>query len=208
MSTGWIGVRDGRVLITNDDGIDSPGLRSLAEMARSRGHDVQVAAPAGTRRSEFLGDRGQPDRRSGHRTEDLGGMAGSVGGGCRCHTRTDRLPALHERLGQRPDIVLSGINRGPNTGRAILHSGTVGAAFTAYQQNCPGLAVSSAVVDMTSSAPVHWETAAIVAGPVFDWLAADGRCVVLDCNVPDVPVDKVLGLRAGGLAIVGASQTW
>ncbi len=197
-----------RVLITNDDGIDSPGLRSLAEMARRRGHDVQVAAPcwdASGASSSVTGVSQIGEVVTEPRIWD-GWPEQSI-------LAVDATPALivfyalHERLGQRPDVVLSGINRGANTGRAILHSGTVGAAFTAYQQDCPGLAVSSAVLDMASPAPVHWDTAAEVAGRVFDWLVEDMRCVVLNCNVPDVPVDQVLGLRVGRLAIVGASQT-
>ena len=115
--------------------------------------------------------------------------------------------AMHGRLGARPDVVLSGINRGANTGRSILHSGTVGAAFTAYQQDCPALAVSSAVLDMATSEPIHWDTAADVAGVAFDWLIAEKRLAVLNCNVPDVPIEGVLGIRIGGLAHVGAAQT-
>jgi 5'-nucleotidase len=117
------------------------------------------------------------------------------------------LYALHGKLGRRPDLVLSGINRGANTGRSILHSGTVGAAFTAYQQECPALAVSSDVLDMSSSAPVHWETASEVAGRIFDWLVADKRCVVINCNVPNVALDELEGVRVGSLARIGVSQT-
>jgi 5'-nucleotidase len=203
-----------RVLITNDDGIESPGLRVLAEMARARGHDVQVAAPcwdASGASSSVTGVSQTGERQvvTEPRTWD-GWSDGSV-------VAVDATPALivfyalHERLGQRPEVVLSGINRGPNTGRAILHSGTVGAAFTAYQQDCPGLAVSSGVLDMAGDAPVHWDTAATVAGQAFDWMTgwiAEGRRpVVLNCNVPDVPPEQLLGVRIGRLAIVGASQT-
>jgi 5'-nucleotidase len=201
-----------RVLITNDDGIEGPGLRVLAEMARARGHDVQVAAPcwdASGASSSVTGVRQSGEVVTEPRTWE-GWPDQSV-------VAVDATPALivfyalHERLGQRPEVVLSGINRGPNTGRAILHSGTVGAAFTAYQQDCPGLAVSSGVLDMAGDAPVHWDTAATVAGQAFDWMAgwiAEGRRpVVLNCNVPDVPLEQLLGVRVGRLAIVGASQT-
>jgi broad specificity polyphosphatase/5'/3'-nucleotidase SurE len=71
--------------------------------------------------------------------------------------------------------------------------------------------VSSGVLDMASTAPINWDTAATVAGRAFDWMTgwiAEGRrCVVLNCNVPDVPLDQLLGVRVGRLAIVGASQT-
>ena len=55
--------------------------------------------------------------------------------------------------------------------------------------------------------PVHWESAAHVAGLLFDWLLGEKRCAVLNCNVPDRPLEEILGLRIGGLALVGAAQT-
>lgn len=74
------------------------------------------------------------------------------------------LVALHEKFGAKPEMVVSGINRGANTGRAILHSGTVGAAFTASQYGCPALAVSLDVLDVHDlSESTHWDTAAAVA---------------------------------------------
>ncbi len=60
---------------------------------------------------------------------------------------------------------------------------------------------------MATSAPVHWDTAVDVAGLVFDWLIESGQYAVLNCNVPDVPTEEVLGIRVGGLAQVGAAQT-
>jgi 5'-nucleotidase len=197
-----------RILITNDDGIDSPGIRSLAEMARERGHEVQVAAPCWDASGASSSVTGVS--RTGEVVTEPRAWEGWPEQSVLALDATPALIvfyALHDRLGPRPDMVLSGINRGANTGRSILHSGTVGAAFTAYQQDCPGLAVSSVVVDMPNPTPVHWETATAVAGPIFDWLVADGRRMVLNCNVPDLPLDEVLGLRAGHLAIVGASQT-
>ncbi len=198
-----------RVLITNDDGIESPGIRSLAEMARHRGHDVVVAAPCwdASGASSSVTGVSQIGEVVTERRHWPGWREDSV-------FALDATPALialyaiHEKIGPRPDLVLSGINRGANTGRSILHSGTVGAAFTAFQHGCPALAVSSAVLDMSGRvADIHWNTASEVAGRIFDWLVQSKRNVVLNCNVPDVPVEDLLGLRIGGLAPVGASQT-
>jgi len=197
-----------RVLITNDDGIESPGLRSLAEMARRRGHDVVVAAPCwdASGASSSVTGVSQIGEVVSERRHWPGWAEDSV-------VAVDATPALialyaiHEKLGPTPDVVLSGINRGANTGRSILHSGTVGAAFTAFQHDCPALAVSSAVLDMSGTAPIHWSTASEVAGGIFDWLVASKRNVVLNCNVPNVPMEDLLGLRVGGLALIGASQT-
>lgn len=197
-----------RVLITNDDGIDGPGLRALADMARLRGHDVVVAAPCWDASGASASVTGVSQTgkvvAEPRRWDDW--AEGSV-------QAVDATPALivfyalHGRFGPRPDFVLSGINRGANTGRSILHSGTVGAAFTAFQQDCPAIAVSSAVLDMAGADPVHWESAAQVAGVLFDWLLGENRCAVLNCNVPDRPFDEILGIRRGRLAHVGAAQT-
>ncbi len=197
-----------RVLVTNDDGIDSPGLKALAEMARQRGHDVVVAAPRWDASGASASVTGVSQ--TGEVITESRSWEGWDEGKVLSLDATPALIvfyALHERLGERPDFVLSGINRGANTGRTILHSGTVGAALTAYQQDCSALAVSSAVQDMATTAPVHWDTAVDVAGLVFDWLIESGQYAVLNCNVPDVPTEEVLGIRVGGLAQVGAAQT-
>jgi 5'-nucleotidase len=175
-----------RVLITNDDGIDSPGLVALAEVARARGHDVLVAAPCW----------------------DSSGASSSVTG----VGAVDATPALialvavHERFGPRPDVVLSGINRGANSGRAILHSGTVGAAFTAYQHGCMALAMS---LDVGASDPadMHWETSAAVAGQLLDWMVDHPRRMVLNGNVPNLPPEELLGVRHARLDLIGTFQT-
>ena len=118
------------------------------------------------------------------------------------------LVALHEKFGAKPEMVVSGINRGANTGRAILHSGTVGAAFTASQYGCPALAVSLDVLDVHDlSESTHWDTAAAVATRVLDWMCEDLPHTVINCNVPNVPGEKLLGIRHGRLDLVGTFQT-
>ncbi len=197
-----------RVLLTNDDGIDSPGLRSLADMARMRGHDVLVAAPCWDASGSSASVTGVSQ--TGEVVAESRDWDGWAKDAVRAVDATPALIvfyALHEKFGSRPDVVLSGINRGANTGRSILHSGTVGAAFTAYQQDCPALAVSSAVLDLAASDPIHWESAAHFAGLLFDWLIKEQPRAVLNCNVPDLPLEEVLGLRVGGLAHIGAAQT-
>lgn len=198
-----------RVLVTNDDGIESPGLRVLAEVVRQRGHDVLVAAPSA----------------------DRSGTSSSVTGVTRVTSISDvvweprpwdgwppdtvrsvdatpaliTLIAVHEQFGPRPDLVVSGINLGANTGRAILHSGTVGAAFTAYQNGCPALAMSLDVVD-DRTGPVHWDTAGAVAGRILDWMGEGDHPVVINANVPNLAVDELAGIRQGTLDLLGTFQ--
>jgi 5'-nucleotidase len=195
-----------RVLVTNDDGIDSPGLRALAEVVRDRGHDVLVAAPSSDRSgtsSSVTGVTSFGDVVWEPRPWD-GWPPDTV-------LSVDATPALitlvavHEKFGPRPELVVSGINIGANTGRAILHSGTVGAAFTAYQNGCPALAISLDVVDDRTD-PMHWDTAGVVAGRILDWMGEDDRHLVINGNVPNLAVDELAGIRQGTLDLLGTFQ--
>lgn len=116
------------------------------------------------------------------------------------------LVTIHEKFGSRPDIVVSGINRGANIGRAILHSGTVGAAFTAYQYGCRALAVSLDVIE-PSTQSIHWDTAGEVAARVFNWMCRESQPGVVNCNVPNVQADGLGGIRRGSLDLLGTFQT-
>ncbi len=111
--------------------------------------------------------------------------------------------AVTGAFGKAPDLVLSGINRGPNTGHAVLHSGTVGAALTASTFGVPAMAVS---ID-ASTDDVEWETGAAVARVALRWLLdADDR-LVLNVNAPNIPLAELRGFRRTGLAAFGAVQT-
>ncbi|NUT48564.1 MAG: 5'/3'-nucleotidase SurE, partial [Saccharothrix sp.] len=82
-------------------------------------------------------------------------------------------------------VVLSGVNRGANVGRAVLHSGTVGAALTAAVNGARALAVSLDVGLDPGVREHHWDTAVAVAATLFDRLAALPPGTVLNLNVPD-----------------------
>ncbi len=104
-------------------------------------------------------------------------------------------------LGGRPRIVVSGVNRGPNTGVGILHSGTVGAALTAGNLGFPALAVS-----IDSDRPRHLATASTVAASVMAWLLEAPAGTVLNVNVPDLPVEQVRGVREAPLSRFGTVE--
>jgi 5'-nucleotidase len=196
------------VLITNDDGIGSPGLRALAEVARDRGHDTLVAAPSWDSSGASAAVTGVT--REQHLLVEAHDWVDWEPGTVLAVNATPALicrSALQGIYGQPPHLVLSGINRGANTGRAILHSGTVGAALTAYNQQRPALAISLAVMGPVGPPDAHWATAAVIAGRLLEWLASETRPIVLNCNVPNVPRDELRGLRVGRLAPVGTSQT-
>lgn len=192
-----------RALVTNDDGIDSPGLAVLARVALDAGFEVVVAAPA-TEHSgasaSLLGadadgrlryeERPAPGLPAGVRSFAVRAAPGLIG----------FLAAQHGFAG-RPDLVLSGVNRGANTGHAVIHSGTVGAAFSAATHGIRAVAVS-----LGAARPQHWATAGAVAAHVLPWVLAREPGDVLNVNVPDRVLGEVRGVVRAPLAGFGAVQ--
>jgi 5'-nucleotidase len=192
-----------RALITNDDGIDSEGLHILARVAVAAGLEVTVAAPdaersgSGTALSAL-----EADGRLLVEDRVLPGLPGVRAVAVQASPALIVFVAADGAFGPRPDLVLSGINQGPNTGRAVLHSGTVGAALTAQTHGIPALAVS-----LVSVKPTYWDTAATAAAQALDWFARGAdQPIVANVNVPDVPAEKLRGLRPARLARFGAVQ--
>ncbi len=201
-----------RALVTNDDGIDAPGLRVLAGVARDLGLDVVVAAPAvqfsGSGASIVAGLEERDRIALEQRTLD-GAPAFAVGAA----PGLIALIAAYGAFGDPPDVVLSGINHGANVGRAILHSGTVGAALTAGINGGRGLAVSLDVglaaefgMEPAETEP-HWATAAELAARVVPVLLEQRPGTVLNVNVPDREVAELGALRSAPLAEFGIVQT-
>jgi 5'-nucleotidase len=175
-----------RMLVTNDDGIDAPGLQLLAR-ALAVDHEVVVAAPsqnlsgAGTSIGPI--EAADPTRL---RRADLDGIeAYALDGPPGLAVMAAHLGAF----GEPPDLVVSGVNAGLNTGSSIIHSGTVGAALTARTFGVSGLAVSLAPSD-----PWHWETALPFARRAVAWLARRARLTTLNVNIPAAPLEAVRGV--------------
>ncbi|MBB5867653.1 5'-nucleotidase [Allocatelliglobosispora scoriae] len=197
-----------RVLITNDDGIDSPGLHALARMAAAQGFDVVVAAPASdTSGASASLTAVQESGRIVTTRRELPDLPDIAGYAVSASPALIALIATRGAFGPPPDLVLSGINRGGNIGHAVLHSGTVGAALTASAQGCPALAVSLASEWAADGTESHWESAATVAAGLLAEALAAPPGVVLNVNVPDLPFDKVGGVRRATLAAFGMVQT-
>ncbi|MGU3500236.1 5'/3'-nucleotidase SurE [Mycobacterium sp. C31M] len=196
-----------RALVTNDDGIDSPGLRALAAAACAAGFEVIVAAPA--EQASGASAALSAVRRDGRTVIEPRTLPG-----------LDRVPAwaVHAQPGHivaaalggwldpLPHVVLSGINHGANIGRAVLHSGTVGAALTAQINDIRALAVSLDVA-LHPTGERHWTTAAGLVGPALQLLGEAPAGTVLSLNVPDRPVDEVAPLRHARLARGGTVRT-
>jgi 5'-nucleotidase len=193
-----------RVLITNDDGIDAPGIRRLAAAVVEAGLDVVVAAPS----TEASGSSAaitalEKEGRVLTEERELDGLTGVTAYGVSAAPGFIALIATRGAFGPPPDMVLSGVNRGANTGRAVLHSGTVGAAFTALAAGTPAMAVSLDIGIHPAGRP-HWDTAAELACRLLPLLSAD---FVVNLNVPDLPPNQVRGVRQARLATFGTVQT-
>lgn len=177
-----------RMLLSNDDGIDAPGLAALREALEPLG-EVWTVAPD-TERSA------QSHALTLHkplRVKRLGERRFSVSG-----TPADCVySALHHVLDAPPDVVISGINRGANLGNDVWYSGTVAAAREATLHGVPAIAISL-VLDEEGKAPL-WHVVPDLARRVVSAVAAHGLNpgVMLNVNVPNRP--DVLGLRVARL---------
>lgn len=188
-----------RVLVTNDDGVGAPGIAALARAVLEAGHDVVVAAPADDRSGASAAIGGMhADESIDISPFELEGLEGVPVLAVSGPPALVVMAACLGGLGEPPDMVASGINPGLNTGRAVLHSGTVGAALTAANFGRTGLAVS-----LGTGGEPRWETAAALAVAALDWLAGQGVVQVVNLNVPNVGLEEIKGIRQAGLAPFG-----
>jgi len=181
-----------RALITNDDGVDTIGIHTLSRVAVAAGLDVTVAAPHQERSGSSAALSAlEENGRLVVENRSLDGLDGVTVLAVHATPALIVFTAVRGAFGEPPDVVLSGINHGPNTGMAVLHSGTVGAALTAASQGLPALAVS-----LATAHPTHWDTAAQVAARALDWFVAHaGEPYVLNVNVPDIPAKATCPVR-------------
>lgn len=178
-----------RILVSNDDGVDAPGIRILAQELRSAGHEVTVVAPDRDR----SGASNSLTLDMPIRVNQLDDCTWRVHG-----TPTDcvhlALTGLFEGDAE-PDIVVSGINNAANLGDDVIYSGTVSAAMEGRFLGLPAVAVSLATRDHD---PQHFETAACAAVQIVDRLARDPlpADTILNVNVPDVAWEEVSAFEA------------
>jgi 5'-nucleotidase len=191
-----------RLLVTNDDGIEAPGIHALAAALVDAGHDVVVAAP----HAEMSGSGAAIGVMSAE-TDLIVAPANIPGRPDIEAYAVEGPPALAvmaARLGAfgaAPEMVASGINPGHNTGRAMLHSGTVGAALTAANFGVSALAVSTGVGPEPA-----WATSCELAVAAVDWLMEQPGKTVLNLNVPDVSLGALRGVRWAEPAPFGTVQ--
>lgn len=194
-----------RTLITNDDGIASPGLAALAVAAVRAGFDVVVAAPHKEASGASAGLTVVAESgREVVREEHVAGLPEVPCFSVSAHPAFITLAALEGTFGDPPELVLSGVNRGLNVGRAVIHSGTVGAVLTAAVNGVSGLAVSLTVENADH---VRWAIADPVIHAALPLIRDAPAGSTLNVNVPDVPAAELGPLTRATLSKAGAVQT-
>jgi len=193
-----------RALVTNDDGIEAPGLHAFAIEAARAGHEVIVAAPATqSSGSSAAITASETDGRidvEPRRVSGLGDLpAFAVHGG----PGLIALIAARGAFGPAPELVLSGINHGANVGRAILHSGTVGAALTGGLNGA--WAIAASLDAGLRPGALHWRAAAAACMRLLPELTELPRGTVLNVNAPNAPTHR--GPVEARLAPFGIVQT-
>jgi 5'-nucleotidase len=177
-----------RILISNDDGIHGPGLEVLIEIARRLSDDVWVVAPE----TEQSGAGHSLTLHQPLRVRQVAERFYAVSG-----TPTDcvLLAIGHLMTDHKPDLVLSGVNRGGNMGDDVTYSGTIAAAMEGTLLGVPSLALSQVYTD---GEPVPWETARQHGPDVIRKVVRQGwgRNVLMNVNFPPIAPDAVSGLVA------------
>jgi 5'-nucleotidase len=194
-----------RILVTNDDGISAAGLHVLAAAIVDAGHDVLVVAPLAdcSGQGAAIGPLHLTGKIEFERVDidDVDADAIAVDG----PPALCVMAACLGGFGAPPEVVVSGINAGANTGRAVLHSGTVGAALTGLNFGLPGVAVSQAL----GEPPRQLAAAAAVAGRVLETVTSvtePARPAVFNVNVPNLALDAMAGLAPAVLDPGGTVQ--
>ncbi len=173
-----------KILLTNDDGINAPGINILANHLIECDHRVTVVAPdvekSASSHSITLHTPLRIIREEVNRYAVTGSPADSV------------ILALQVIINNECDIVISGINRGPNLGEDILYSGTVAAAIEAMYFGLPAIAVS-----LCSKTLNQYQTAAHYISEMLSSNISSciGKNEILNINVPAVTAEMIEGIK-------------
>ncbi|MCS6960809.1 MAG: 5'/3'-nucleotidase SurE [Pseudanabaenaceae cyanobacterium SKYGB_i_bin29] len=184
-----------RILISNDDGIFSPGVLALAE-AIACDHEVTVVCPdrerSATGHALTLQEPLRVDSIKGLFSDKITAWACSG-------TPSDSVKlALDALMPERPELVLSGINRGANLGTDVLYSGTVSAAMEGVLEGLPSIALS-----LTSFASLEFTAAATFAQSLVRYISQHPlpEPLLLNVNIPAIAPQDICGVRITRLGI-------
>lgn len=179
-----------RILLTNDDGFDAPGVTAMYEALKAAGHDVVMVAPAAQQSGSSASITSGPLTLTRH-SDTVYSVTGKPADAVRV--------GLFEVMKDNPpDLVISGTNFGQNSGHDVIVSGTVGAAVTALGLGFPAIAISAEIKfsEMQEGFPstimVMPDAAALVVRLLESDLALPDDAV-LNINYPAVPAREIKG---------------
>lgn len=182
-----IDLKNTRILISNDDGVNAEGIAVLERVARTLCDDVWVVAPE----REQSGAGHSLSLHAPLRITQVAERRFAVSG-----TPTDAvlLGVLEVLKDKKPGLMLSGINRGSNLAEDVTYSGTVSAAMEATLLEIPSIAFSCKLADNTP----FWDTAETFAPRIIDALTSVSwpTDVLMNVNFPSVPAAQVKGIKA------------
>ncbi len=178
-----------RILLTNDDGVHAPGLTVLELIARELSDDLIVVAPetdqSGVAHSLSLSDP--------LRLREISPRHYAVKG-----TPTDCVIMAVRKImaDRRPDLVLSGVNRGQNVAEDLTYSGTIAGAMEGAMLGIPSIALSQAYGGAQGRASIEWEATEAHAAPLIRKILAAGIAPggLVNVNFPACPPDEVAGV--------------
>lgn len=190
-----------QILITNDDGIDSPGILALVDELAAE-HELVIVAPSGNR-SGVSHAITSDEAITMERRHDWRVLAYACSG-----TPADCVFLGATELAARPELVISGINHGPNLADDVNYSGTVAGAVEASLLGIPALAVSLASNHEEPFARRHWESAAAIVRRCLAMAYDDLRNAssYWNLNVPNLELEQIAGIavtRLGRKRICG-----
>jgi len=186
-----------RILLTNDDGINAPGFAVLERIAAQISDDVWMVAPA----EEQSGAGHSLTLTRPLRVRELGRRRFAVAG-----TPTDAVMMALGNLmgGLKPDLILSGVNRGPNLAEDVTYSGTVSAAMEGTLAGIRSIALSQAMADYTQGNESFAAAETAGADVVRKIAAADwGAGVLVNVNFPPVATPKGVRVTEQGFRDYG-----
>jgi 5'-nucleotidase len=186
-----------RILLTNDDGIHAPGFAALERIARQISDDLWFVAPA----EEQSGAGHSLTLTRPIRVRQLGDRRFAVAG-----TPTDSvMMALgHLMEGQKPDLILSGVNRGPNLAEDLTYSGTVSAAMEGTLAGIRSIALSQAMADYSFGKESFSAAEASAPDIIRKVAEADwGDGVLVNINFPPMPLARGVRVTEQGFRDYG-----
>jgi len=171
------------ILVTNDDGIHAPGIQILFKQSQQLGNTFIIAPEHDNSAASHSLTMNRPLH-----VREIDANIFTING-----TPTDCVTiGIGKILPQKPHLVISGINPGPNLGDDVSYSGTVSAAIESTMLGIPSIAISLAA----ESEPLHYETATAFVIRLAKIILARGlpRDTLLNVNVPNVPADQIAGI--------------